>query len=222
MSTQIVLSTPDEVLSYWFAATVDGNVASIEERMKLWFFGGSTSFDEIQRNNSELITNLENDTVDKEIWQCEDDPEAALAKVIVLDQFSRSVYRGTAKAFKNDEVCALLINKIIEKGWFITEYSPIERFFLCVALQHSEKLENQTLGVEIASQVGFGASEDIVSFFKNLKGFPLEHYDVIQRFGRFPHRNILLDRESTADEIAWLASDQCPAWAKSQVPKKSP
>ncbi len=126
---------------------------------------------------------------------------AAMAKVIVLDQFSRSVHRGTGKAFAGDEICAALIRRIIEavdaddekSDWFFGKFSPVERFFLIVSIQHSEILSNQELGVANAGKIGYGCpNPEIGAYFSSLKGFPMEHHDVIKQFGRFPHRNELL------------------------------
>jgi uncharacterized protein (DUF924 family) len=71
--------------------------------------------------------------------------------------------------------------------------------------------------------VGQGAANhDLENYFNSsLRGFTTEHYNVIKRFGRFPHRNELLGRESTQDEIDWLNSPECPGWAKSQQKKSN-
>jgi uncharacterized protein (DUF924 family) len=143
----------------------------------------------------ELLEDAETGTASKKLlnWNVAEDPSAALAKVIVLDQFCRSAYRGTSKAFAGDEICAHIVKTlIIEKKWFFEKYSPTERFFLVVSIQHSENLLNQKLGVAHAHQVGRGADPEVGEYFCSLKGFPNEHHDVIERFGRFPHRNKLL------------------------------
>jgi uncharacterized protein (DUF924 family) len=255
-----MLQSPDDVIAYWFGATIHGSLESIQERMKIWFFRSSPEFDAVQVANKALIEQLAVDPHSAG-WQVDEDPKALLAVIILLDQFSRSVFRGTPQAFASDELCADLIDRIalrspsfpkeepaanvLAGSWFLERYSPIERFFLCVALQHSEKLSHQTTGIHIASLVGHGASDDIIHYFANLKGFPMEHHDVIQRFGRFPHRNVILvrcalwlfgscvlmmlkhmiactlsiqGRATTDEETQWLHSDECPGWAKSQQP----
>eukprot|EP01031_Cornospumella_fuschlensis_P028404 gene28404-34291_t len=209
-----LLTNPREVLDYWFGNTRHGLLSDIQTRMALWFFRSSPDFEAVQTLNAELIDKCANDETG---WDLETDPEAILATVIVLDQFSRAVHRGTARAFSSDEKSASIIHKmLLETDWFINKYSPIERLFLIVALQHSEKMENQDLGVSLAPRVGENATEDIIDYFKNIKGFPMEHYDVIKRFGRYPHRNELLNRESTPEELQWLESPDIPGWAKSQ------
>lgn len=115
-----------------------------------------------------------------------------LARVILLDQFSRCVYRGTKQAFENDELAAGLVKKIVDDDCLVSEYAPIHRFFLGVAIQHSEDLNMQKIGLHIATQVAIDASDDIKEFFASLKGYPDEHHDVIERFHRFPSRNLAL------------------------------
>ncbi len=132
------------------------------------------------------------DTCDKSVWNINDDPHAAMAKVIVLDQFSRCAHRGTPKAFAGDEICAALSKSIIEdqeKNWFLNKYSPIERFFLTVSLIHSELLSNQELALATAPRCGEDCGPEIDAHFKGSTGFHQSHYNVIKRFGRFPHRN---------------------------------
>jgi uncharacterized protein (DUF924 family) len=186
----MLLQNPDDLYEYWFGNSINGSLEVIQEHMKLWFFGVSPEFDQVQKDSINLISQLGRNM---NFWNSNEDPRGAVATIIVLDQFSRSVFRGTAQAFQYDEQCADLINEILAKGWF-ENYSPIERFFLIVSLQHSEKLVNQELGVQNAKKVGLNADENIIQYFANLKGFPHEHYEVILQFGRFPHRNELLVR----------------------------
>ncbi|RYH05822.1 DUF924 domain-containing protein [archaeon] len=214
MAAMTILTSPRDVLEYWFVNTRNGVLSSIQQRMAVWFFRSVPDFEAVQLENEGLIDKCANDETG---WDLEHDHEAVMATVIVLDQFSRAVHRGTARAFESDEKSAAIIRRmLLETDWFIIKYSPIERLFLIVALQHSEKMENQELGVSLAPRVGENATEDIIEYFESIKGFPMEHYDVIKQFGRYPHRNELLSRESTAEELQWLESPDCPAWAKSQ------
>jgi scyllo-inositol 2-dehydrogenase (NADP+) len=211
------LISPHDVLLFWFG-TLDtetlNSVTYIEERMGVWFGGKSTEFDKVQRNHANLLTEVAECV--SEDWTS---PSGYLAKVILLDQFSRCIFRGTKHSFQFDELVASLVQDVIQKGWLTTEYSPIQRFFFGVGIQHSENLEMQTVGVGLARELTLAANPELRSFFSQLKGYPHEHFDVIQRFGRFPSRNLVLGRESTLDEIAWLTSPDCPAWATTQQPK---
>ena len=227
------MRTPREVIDFWFGNTINGSIDDINARMGLWFFRKSPEFEEVQLIHASLLKTLDADIaldvdivgasldIDRALWDTKSSSEAAMATVIVFDQFSRCVHRGSREAFAMDRKSAAIINYIVKRGdWLLEKYSPIERFFLCVGIQHSESLVDQETGVKVvASSIGHGASSEIGTFFASLKGFPHEHYEVVKRFGRFPHRNELFERESTAEETGWLESEECPGWAKSQ--KKS-
>ena len=128
-----------------------------------------------------------------------------LARVIIFDQFPRSVFRGTSEAFKYDDVAAELVKEICRKSLYL-EYNPIQRLFLILALQHTENMENHQFALELASLISEGASQQIKEFFDNLEGFSLQHYEVISKFGRYPSRNEILGRLSTPEEIEWYLS----------------
>jgi uncharacterized protein (DUF924 family) len=119
-------------------------------------------------------------------------PTGILARIILLDQFSRCAFRGTSQAFKYDHITASLVKEICDNDKLVCDYAPIHRFFLGVAIQHSEDIEMQKIGVEIAKNVAIGAPDNVREFFANLKGYPHEHHDVIAKFGRFPSRNLAL------------------------------
>ena len=122
--------------------------------------------------------------------QGEPTPQWALAAVIVLDQFSRNMFRGDKAAFAGDP-SALKITKAAIAGEFDKTMSAQQRQFLYMPLMHSENLEDQDRCVELFTELG-------------LQQHAIEHRDIVARFGRFPHRNAVLGRESTAVEIEYL------------------
>lgn len=127
-----------------------------------------------------------------EEWR--DDPETLLAAVIVLDQFSRNIHRGDARAFAADPLAQELACLAIDRDW--DERLPVERrHFLYMPLMHAEDLELQTLCLKCFDQPGLEQGLD----------FAREHAEVIARFGRFPTRNAALGRESTAEERVYLS-----------------
>lgn len=206
-----ILRSSDDVLKYWFGSNYfEGGSASrndvdyIKSRMPLWFGRADPVFDAIQSNNSDLLLKLEQIHNTEEDWNTF---PGLMAKIIVFDQFARSVFRGTAKAFQYDGYTKETVECILSRNWFF-EYSAIERLFIIVALQHYESMEAQTIGVGLGKQIipfvrfflfdivaatitdGITENHDALSdYFKNLKGFPHEHHDVIKQFGRFPGRN---------------------------------
>ena len=121
------------------------------------------------------------------------DSRVALATVIVLDQFPRNMFRGEAKAYASDAQ-ALATSKMAIAARLDQALSKDGRLFLYMPLQHSEHAEDQRLGVELVSALG----DD------EWTGFAMAHKRIIDRFGRFPHRNAVLGRRSTAEETASL------------------
>lgn len=212
------LISPNDVLIFWFGSLVAGELSTVayfEKNMSRWFAGSDASFDQIQKDNTELVEYVANSTLN-DAWNT---PSGSLARVLLLDQFARCIYRGTPDAFQHDLLTAQIVKRIIDSNWLLTEYVPIQRFFLGVAIQHSEDICMQQIGLDIARLVGHGYGSDVNQYFNQLKGYPNEHYDVIKRFSRFPSRNDVLGRVSRAEEIQWMESPDCPAWAKSQLPK---
>ncbi len=121
-------------------------------------------------------------------------PDHALATVIVLDQFTRNVHRGSPRAFAYDELARGIARLAIAVG--LDQRIPTDRrVFLYLPFEHSEALADQYRAVELISSLG---DEE----FTRYAG---AHRDVIERFGRFPHRNAILDRVSTPEETAFLA-----------------
>ena len=144
---------------------------------------------------------LSDDTVTS--W---DGADGLLSKIILYDQFPRLIFRGTSRAFSFDSKAIAAATTIYNDSTLLNSYSAIELFFIGVCLQHSEQLHHQEMGLKIAELINSSAPKDVANFISNLKGYPHEHYEVIMRFGRFPSRNMALDRETTPEEAEWLAS----------------
>lgn len=120
-------------------------------------------------------------------------PREILAAIIVLDQFSRNIFRGSRKAFAADPLARRLANHAVEQG-FDKFMKPDERVFLYLPFEHSEDLADQTKSVALISALGN----------EYWTRYAIAHLEIIERFGRFPHRNAVLDRVSTPDEIEML------------------
>jgi uncharacterized protein (DUF924 family) len=119
--------------------------------------------------------------------------EGALALVIVLDQFSRNIFRGTARAFATDAAAREVARQALARN-FDREVDPAMRGFFFLPFMHSENLADQEYCVELYRAID---DEEGIKFAEI-------HRDAIARFGRFPHRNEMLGRKSSADEIAYL------------------
>ena len=120
-------------------------------------------------------------------------PRAMLASVIVLDQFSRNVFRGNPRAYAADPIACRVAKAAIEQGFDAAMTAP-ERMFLYLPFQHSEDAEDQLLSVNLCKALGNDEWTD----------YAVAHKAIIDRFGRFPHRNAILGRPSTPEEIEFL------------------
>ena len=116
-----------------------------------------------------------------------------LALLILLDQFPRNLFRGQAKAFSGDERARKLVDHAIDKGFDI-QTPLLQRLFFYLPLEHSENLADQNRCVDFIAALNSG----------DLLQYAHAHRDIIARFGRFPHRNASLGRNSTAEELAFL------------------
>lgn len=128
-------------------------------------------------------------------------PRGALALVLLLDQLSRNLYRDDPRAFANDGR-ALAIAHAQIKSSAASEFAPIERMFLLMPFQHSEDLAIQRDGIAEFEKLAADAPGD--AMLAAALDFAKRHAAVIERFGRFPHRNRVLGRTSTAEELAYL------------------
>jgi uncharacterized protein (DUF924 family) len=122
------------------------------------------------------------------------EPRPLRAAVIVLDQFSRNMFRDSPRAFSADPLARRLARQLIEQG-FDSGLTSEERLFVYLPFEHSEDRDDQALSCELIGRLG---NDDWTQY-------ALAHKAIIDRFGRFPHRNAALGRTSTAEEIARLA-----------------
>lgn len=123
------------------------------------------------------------------------DADGALALVLLLDQFPRHMFRGKAEAFATDRHALLIVKEAISKG-FDQLLEPVKRGFLYVPFQHSEEMSDQNRSVELMKAMG----DDNPAGYD----YAVRHKAVIEKFGRFPHRNKILGRESTREELEHL------------------
>lgn len=183
------ITTPIELIEFWFRnVDIIDSISYYDDMMPLWFNRKSEYFESMQIYNQQLINQvLTSDSIDNS-WN-NSSSTTILAKIILFDQFPRSCFRGTAKAFQYDNEACKLALEIIQNNLFFKDYSAIERLFLLMPFTHSESLELQKIGYDYGLRIAEDKDETIINFYKNLKGFPNEHYEVIQKFGRFPSRN---------------------------------
>ena len=188
---------PIEVLDFWFADSLT-NPDKLAERRTVWFMGGS----DVDELITEKFGTLPDAALAGELQRWTIDTRNALALVLVLDQFPRNIYRNTARAYYYDTASLDLAVKIIDKALHL-DLHPIEQSFLFLPLQHSETIDDQARAVRLYETL---TTQSPSSYLESAKNSAERHWDIICQFGRFPHRNAILGRESTEAEIEFLAS----------------
>lgn len=187
------------ILDFWFAQPPD---SSNNHYRKVWFIKDPEFDSQIRK---QFLADVEKAAAGEyKTWAT--DPQqasiSAVALLLLLDQFPRNLYRGSAKSFAADPQALQIAKDIVETG---TDkiLPPAYRFFVYVPFEHSEVLIDQNRCVALMKQL----NADVPDLDNGLKGgldYAVRHRDVIERFGRFPHRNEVLGRQSTPEEVAFL------------------
>lgn len=189
---------PQHVLSFWFGGAGDA-VTTAARQAGLWWGGDAATDAEIRRRFGAAHIAAAAGELDH--WTAT--PSGRLALIIVLDQLSRNIHRGQAAAFAQDGKALQLAQTAIVAGED-RKLAPIRRVFCYLPLEHAEDLAAQRLCVEKFTVLRDGASRTAQKTFAFYLDYAWQHYDIIARFGRFPHRNAILSRTSTPEETAWL------------------
>ena len=189
----------EAILDFWFGSNPDDGVVA-KEKSALWWSKSPEIDGEIrQRFESSVIRAAAGELSD---WQWT--AEGRLALILLMDQFPRNLYRDSPGAFAHDSKALAWSLEGIGQGMDI-KLRPIERVFFYLPLEHSEALEHQEQAVMHFRKLVDAVGADRKDIFTEYLDFAVRHRDIIARFGRFPHRNKILGRESTAEESAFLA-----------------
>jgi uncharacterized protein (DUF924 family) len=192
------LPSAGDVLDFWFGdARTDPTRA--RERSATWF-GSNPAFDE------EIATRfgpLYDAAAAGRLHDWTHDGESIAALVLVLDQFPRNMFRGTAKAFATDERARAAAERAVDRGWD-RRLPLVVRSFLYLPFEHAEELAAQERSVALGAQLVAEAPPGWRELMEVHERYAVSHRAVIERFGRFPHRNAALGRTSTAEEAAYL------------------
>ncbi len=190
--------TIDSVLTFWFGS--GQTVQDINnDKKKVWW----NKNEEIDREISDRFRALVNAVADSELDHWRESAKGLLASIICTDQFPRNIYRGSSKSFSFDSVGLELAQQIVATGADL-ELTTIQRVFAYLPFEHSEDLAMQTRAMDLFQQLLQDAAIEDQEIFTGFLGYARRHYEVIERFGRFPHRNEILDRESTDLEKVFL------------------
>jgi uncharacterized protein (DUF924 family) len=175
--------TPESILEYWYS-----------DRIKKHWFNSTEELDKEIKKQYEPVWKA---AIRGEFNEWKDSAEGCLALAIIFDQFPLNMFRGDVKSFST-ETMAIKVSKLaIEKG-FDQEIEKDKVAFLYMPLMHSENMDDQNLSVSLFEKAGLE---------ENAK-FARHHRGIIEKFGRFPHRNEILQRDSTQDEVDYLNSDE--------------
>lgn len=171
--------SPEHVLTFWF-----------EEHTQKDWYGGKAEFDDkVRKHFGDLVLQAEA----SELFSWRKSPESRLAEIIILDQFTRQLFRGEARAFASDSMALTLAQEAVANGDDL-KLPAEQRQFLYMPYMHSESLLIHNESLRVFAQL----SDDILKFAES-------HRDIIQRFGRFPKRNEALGRTSTQEERDYIA-----------------
>ena len=173
--------TKQEIIYFWFEET----------EPQLWF-QQSPEFDARIRERFSITYEMAKDGLSNH-WAA--DAEGAMALCLVLDQFPRRMFRGSAAAYATDEKALLVAKQAVSKG-FDKLHTPIRRFFMYLPYEHSERLSDQKRNLELFKSM---EKDNPVAY-----AVALRRFETIEKFGRFPDRNAALGRETTPEEKLWL------------------
>jgi uncharacterized protein (DUF924 family) len=190
--------TAEEVHRFWFADAIDDPQAA-RARSAVWF-RSSPEFDQQIRDRF-MPAMLAAGRGDFDSWK--DAPRSCVSLAIVLDQFPRNAYRNTSSAFKYDDLALSATRHGVAAG-HLEALSVPERAFLLMPYQHAEDIAIQRESVRLFERVCAEAPGDWRAFAENNLRFARAHLEIVERFGRFPHRNAALGRSATPGESEYL------------------
>jgi uncharacterized protein (DUF924 family) len=189
------------ILDFWFAAA-ELDAPQIDSRMDRWFSADPALDQRIREEFSDLVEDALRGRLDH--WAAT--IEGRLALILLLDQFCRNIHRGTAQAFAGDRRAL----KLCVEGAMSNAYRSlpaIQRVFFFMPLQHAESPGVQDKSVRIFNALAEGVSDTLRETFLTFAQFAELHRDIVEQFGRFPHRNRSLGRRNTPEEETYLSAE---------------
>lgn len=185
----------EAILQFWLGDLQDD---PLQNQKKWWQKDEAFDRDVAQKFRDDLARAIQGQY---ESWK--ETAEGALAYIILLDQFSRNIFRNTPQAFAQDERALQASLELQNQGGDRT-LSPVERWFLYMPMMHAEDLSVQRQSVAAFRSLADDAPSALKEAMENAHKFAVQHCEIIERFGRFPHRNAILGRKSTPEEIEFL------------------
>lgn len=196
--TETMIETK-RVLDFWFgASSADGSLDP--SKTKMWFGDGRKYDAEIRKNFGPLHERASRGELDAE-WAATSHSRMAL--IILLDQMSRHIHRDTPRAYAQDPAAQKLALEGINLKADL-ELIPSQRSFFYLPFEHAENIELQRVGLRCFEALARAAAPAFKKDYDSFYDYCRRHHDIIARFGRFPHRNAMLGRASTPEEIEFL------------------
>lgn len=192
------MNPPAAVLDFWFG-TQASDTATAQSRKTLWWSKDATADADIRNRFGALVETAAAGGL--QAWAAE--PRGRLALILLFDQFPRNMYRDTPRAFAYDPLARELALAGIASG-ADRSLRAIERVFFYLPLEHAEMPELQDRSVALFTALAAGVPDADRKTFSGYVDYAVRHRDVIHRFGRFPHRNPILGRDSTPEETEFL------------------
>ncbi|MCH9608995.1 MAG: hypothetical protein S4CHLAM45_02640 [Chlamydiales bacterium] len=196
-SFSLFAAEAEDVLNYWF-----GNECASSENLKKWFQGG----EEVDSDIRSLFYETHQDAIFGRLNHWKQTPRGRLALIILLDQFSRNLYRNSPEAFMGDSLALSLSLEGIEKGDDL-QVTPVERSFFYLPIEHAEDRQLQKLSIEKFTQLAENAPAELSQLCANFLDYAYRHQVIIDRFGRYPHRNHALLRTTSPEEKEFLKKE---------------
>ena len=190
--------TIDSILTFWFG---DGQSDQVicEQKKAIWWGKDETVDREIATRFRPVIEAV----ADCELDHWRESAKGLLASILCTDQFPRNIFRGNAKSFDYDSIALGLAQQAVAT-MADQELQPIYRVFAYMPFEHSEELDMQIRSLELFTKLHEEAEPENKALFSGYIDYARRHLEIIERFGRFPHRNEILGRDSTSEELEFL------------------
>ena len=190
-----------EISEFWLGQSLTGPDAAAGRR-DFWYSGGDAVDNEIRERFLGLVTKA----CDGELTEWGRTPEGAFVLIILLDQFTRNMFRNFPGAYAGDALAFSVVSDAIDNA-LDRELHPVQRIWLYHPFHHSEVAAEQDRGIRLLHDIRDTASEEWRPYIeRSITGWT-RHRNIVARFGRFPHRNHVLGRDSTLDESAFLETE---------------
>ena len=197
MSTETI----SKIVAFWLGSSLENPEAAFS-RKDWWYKGGGPVDEDIRARFGNLVPQA----CARQLMAWQTTPDGALALILLLDQFTRNLYRNTPQAYGGDACALEVLTQAIDKK-LDTALPPVSRIWFYHPFHHAEDVEDQDRGLVLLNEIRQEASAEWQPYVEqSIKGWT-RHRNIVARFGRFPHRNAVLSRNSTDEELIFLETN---------------